>query len=74
MATPGGADSAFTVQEGEDSVLAPCETIQVDPVVSGTGSALVIICVEANTGSTRSCNLTFTSGGASTNISVTQTA
>lgn len=72
-ATPGGADTAFNYQEGLDSIMTPCETTTIDPIINGVGSTLVIMCVDENTtGRTRSCNLTFTSSGKTTLINVNQ--
>lgn len=72
-ATPGGADTAFTLQEGEDSVLTPCETVTADRTVRGTGTTLVILCADENTtGRARTGNINVTCAGKSTVITVNQ--
>lgn len=72
-ATPGGADTAFNYQEGLDSILTPCETSEIDSVISGTGSTLVMVCVDENTtSSSRSCSLIFTASGTTTKINIHQ--
>lgn len=71
--TPGGADTAFTLQEGQDSALNPCSELSTSKSVSGTGSSLVILCVDENTtGNSRVGTLTFTSSGITTIITVNQ--
>lgn len=72
-ATPGGADTAFNLQEGLDSIFTPCETMTADTSINGSGSTLVILCVDENTtGSERSYNLNLTSNGTVTKINVIQ--
>lgn len=71
-ATPGGADTAFDLQEGEDSALTPCETVTIDKEVSGTGSTLVMLCADENTGSSRTGTITLTASGEITTINIKQ--
>lgn len=72
-ATPGGADTAFNLQEGLDSILTPCETMTSDASINGTGSTLVILCVDENTtGGNRSYNLKLTSNGTTSTITINQ--
>ncbi len=72
-ATPGGADTAFNLQEGLDSIFTPCETMTADTSINGTGSTLVILCVDENTtGGSRSCNLKLTSNGTTSTIIINQ--
>lgn len=73
VATPGGADTAFELQEGKDSILTPCESATLDNPISGVGSTLVILCIdENNTGSTRTGTINFSSAGITTIITVNQ--
>lgn len=72
-ATPGGADTAFNLQEGLDSIFTPCETVTVDYTITGSGSTLVILCVNENTtGAERSYTLNLTSAGTTSKINVIQ--
>lgn len=72
-ATPGGADTAFELQEGKDSALTPCESATIDNPISGVGSTLVVLCVDENdTGSTRTGTINFTSSGITTIITINQ--
>ena len=72
-ATPGGADTAFNLQEGLDSIFTPCETITADSTITGSGSTLVILCVDENkTGAERSYTLNLTSAGTTSKINVIQ--
>ena len=71
--TPGGADTAFNLQEGLDSIFTPCETITADSTITGSGSTLVILCVNENTtGAERSYTLNLTSAGTTSKINVIQ--
>ena len=70
-ATPGGADTAFNLQEGLDSIFTPCETVTADSTVTGSGSTLVILCVNENTtGAERSYILNLTSASTTSKINV----
>lgn len=72
-ATPGGADTAFNLQEGLDSIFTPCETVTADSTITGSGSTLVILCVNENTtGAERSYTLNLTSAGTTSKINVIQ--
>lgn len=72
-ATPGGADTAFNLQEGLDSIFTPCETVTADSTIAGSGSTLVILCVNENTtGAERSYTLNLTSAGTTSKINVIQ--
>ena len=72
-ATPGGADTAFNLQEGLDSIFTPCETVTADSTITGSGSTLVILCVDENkTGAERSYTLNLTSAGTTSKINVIQ--
>lgn len=72
-ATPGGADTAFNLQEGLDSIFTPCETVTTDSTITGSGSTLVILCVNENTtGAERSYTLNLTSAGTTSKINVIQ--
>ena len=72
-ATPGGADTAFNLQEGLDSIFTPCETVTADSTITGSGSTLVILCVDENkTGTERSYTLNLTSAGTTSKINVIQ--
>lgn len=72
-ATPGGADTAFNLQEGLDSIFTPCETVTADSTITGSGSTLVILCVNENTtGAERSYTLNLTSAGTTSEINVIQ--
>ena len=72
-ATPGGADTAFNLQEGLDSIFTPCETVTADSTITGSGSTLVILCVDENkTGTERSYILNLTSAGTTSKINVIQ--
>jgi hypothetical protein len=71
--TPGGADMAFDLQEGKDSVLTPCETVTSDTTIEGTGEALVTVCVDENTtGSARKANFVLESNGVTSTLVFTQ--
>ena len=72
-ATPGGADTAFNLQEGLDSIFTPCETVTADSTITGSGSTLVILCVDENTtDAERSYTLNLTSAGTTSTINVIQ--
>ena len=72
-ATPGGADTAFNLQEGLDSIFTPCETVTADSTITGSGSTLVILCVDENTtDAERSYTLNLTSAGTTSKINVIQ--
>lgn len=72
-ATSGGADTAFNLQEGLDSIFTPCETVTADSTITGSGSTLVILCVNENTtGAERSYTLNLTSAGTTSKINVIQ--
>lgn len=72
-ATPGGADTAFNLQEGLDSIFTPCETVTADSTITGSGSTLVILCVNENTtDAERSYTLNLTSAGTTSKINVIQ--
>lgn len=72
-ATPGGADTAFNLQEGLDSIFTPCETVTANSTITGSGSTLVILCVNENTtGAERSYILNLTSAGTTSKINVIQ--
>lgn len=72
-ATPGGADTAFNLQEGLNSIFTPCETVTADSTITGSGSTLVILCVNENTtGAERSYTLNLTSAGTTSKINVIQ--
>lgn len=72
-ATTGGADTAFNLQEGLDSIFTPCETVTADSTITGSGSTLVILCVDENTtGAERSYTLNLTSAGTTSKINVIQ--